>query len=353
MMNGHHDSTNGHHDSLFPVTDEKKIIPVIDISALLRGDDELGCGHVTRALDEACRNHGFFYVTGHGVDPALIQRLNDLFIEFFQLPLEQKMKTVVDDKTDPLAGYIPLGAEVVRGSKRMREAYKFVTDVSATDERLGLQSGTVWSNNYPELPAELRPAVVEYRETCEKVAQIILEGLAVGLGLDKSIFRRNYTQRPGMYLFISSYPPHSSVAEILDESGWGVKEHTDTGLLTMIGQDNVGGLQLKTRDGEWIDATPLPGTFICNIGDMLEKLTGGVYRATPHRVKNLNSTSTRQSINFFVNPSASSVVRPPPKYEQLIAENRYKRWDGAHMDEFNGTWKEYVALKNQYSHYDI
>ena len=119
-------------------------------------------------------------------------------------------------------------------------------------------------------------------------------------------------------------------------------EHTDYGILTILLQDTVGGLQVKSPAG-WIAAPPLPGSFVCNIGDMLDRMTGGVYRSTPHRVLN-KSTSGRLSYPFFFDPSFDSEVRPIDS-KLIVAEDKLQRWDGASVHEFHGTYGDYLLEK--------
>jgi len=223
--------------------------------------------------------------------------------------------------------------------------YRFVTEVDEADPRFSGKFPTVGRNKYPDLPEELRPTVEEYMKTCESVGQIILQGMAVGLGLDANYFRRNYTEEPSLALQTGYYPPHSMTdsPDLFTEESWGVGEHCDYGLLTMIAQDDVGGLQIQTRCGKWIDAIPIPGTFICNIGDMLDKLTGGVYRSTLHRVKNLNSTASRLSAIFFLDPNPFSVIQPLPHC--ISEDNTHVRWDLLDLQEVSGTFGEYAKYK--------
>ena len=133
----------------------------------------------------------------------------------------------------------------------------------------------------------------------------MLAGVALSLGLDAGYFAAGYTADPTILFRIFHYPPSLPQA-----GGWGVGEHTDYGLLTLLAQDDAGGLQVRAPDG-WIDAPPIPGTLVCNIGDMLDRLTGGRYRSTPHRVRNL-SGHDRLSFPFFLDPGFADEVPPLP-----------------------------------------
>jgi isopenicillin N synthase-like dioxygenase len=121
-----------------------------------------------------------------------------------------------------------------------------------------------------------------------------------------------------------------------------VGEHTDYGLLTLLAQDDRGGLQVATPDG-WVDAPPVAGTFVCNIGDMLDRLTGGWYRSTPHRVRNV-SGRTRLSFPFFLDPGFADEVPPLPGRAAAGADGR-RRWDGQDLRAFTGTYGDYLLGK--------
>jgi len=139
---------------------------------------------------------------------------------------------------------------------------------------------------------------------------------------------------------IFHYPPTTRPAD--GEEAWGVGEHTDYGVLTILKQDDVGGLQVRTGSG-WIEAPPIPGSFVCNIGDMLERLTSGLYRSTPHRVLN-RAGRGRLSFPFFFDPGFEATVEPVVAPE--AAEGvRSERWDGASVHDFRGTYGDYVLAK--------
>lgn len=123
-------------------------------------------------------------------------------------------------------------------------------------------------------------------------------------------------------------------------STWSVGEHTDYGLLTMLRQDKIGGLQIKSG-GHWIDAPPIENSYVCNIGDMLERMTGGLFRSTPHRVRNRSSRG-RLSFPFFFDPNWDAEIRPIRTPETAQASTR---WDGENVFDFSGTYGEYILRK--------
>jgi isopenicillin N synthase-like dioxygenase len=167
----------------------------------------------------------------------------------------------------------------------------------------------------------------------ERSAQAIMGGVALGLSLPEGYFRDTYTARPTLLFRVFHYPASEP------QRGWGVGEHTDYGLLTLLAQDANGGLEVKTPRG-WIEAPPIPGALVCNIGDMLDRLTGGVYRSTPHRVLNRSGRS-RLSFPFFFDPAFDAETTPLPR----MAGGKVERWDGADLGAVSGTYGDYLLGK--------
>src|SRR5207245_1895511 len=118
------------------------------------------------------------------------------------------------------------------------------------------------------------------------------------------------TSDPTILFRIFHYPATANASPGGDAGSWGVREHTDYGLLTILLQDDTGGLQVRSRSG-WVDVPPSTDAFVCNLGDMLERMTGGDYLSTPHRVRNMSDRG-RLSFPFFFDPAWDAVVRPVP-----------------------------------------
>jgi isopenicillin N synthase-like dioxygenase len=169
------------------------------------------------------------------------------------------------------------------------------------------------------------------------VGQTVLRGVALSLGLDADYFAAGYTARPTVLFRVFRYP-----APPPGDRSWGVGEHTDYGLLTLLAQDVNGGLQVSTPAG-WIDAPPLEGTFVANIGDMLDRLTGGWYRSTPHRVRNASGRD-RLSFPFFLDPGFTAEIPPLPG-RAAVTESGRPRWDGQNLHAFTGTYGDYLLSK--------
>lgn len=167
-----------------------------------------------------------------------------------------------------------------------------------------------------------------------------MQAIALSLRLEASYFAERYTQDPLILFRIFHYPALSHQAA--SENVWSVGEHTDYGILTILRQDNSGGLQIKSRSN-WIDAPPIPGSLVCNIGDMLDRMTGGLYRSTPHRVRN-KSDRGRLSLPFFFDPSFDAEVRPIDPGMSLM-DDRDQRWDRTSVHQWSGTYGDYVLKK--------
>jgi isopenicillin N synthase-like dioxygenase len=306
-------------------------VPVIDVAGLVAGHDDPAVG---AALDRACRDMGFFYVSGHGVDDALQQRLDDAARAFFALPEATKGEISMASGGRAWRGWFPLGGELTAGRPDSKEGLYLGAELSTDDPRVATGTPLHGPNLFPAAVPELRAAVLEYLEALTALGQAVLRGMAVGLGLPAGWFHQHLTADPLVLFRIFRYPPTAP--------GWGVAEHTDYGLLTILRQDDGGGLQVRAPSG-WIDAPPLPGTFVCNLGDMLERLTGGRYRSTPHRVRNTGDRD-RLSFPFFLDPGWDAEVVPVPLPGEASAETQ-ARWDGEDVHSLSGTYGDYLWTK--------
>jgi isopenicillin N synthase-like dioxygenase len=179
--------------------------------------------------------------------------------------------------------------------------------------------------------------VLDYIDALTGLSQAVLRGVALSLDLDADYFATGYTASPTVLFRVFRYPAPGP-----GEVGWGVGEHTDYGLLTLLAQDANGGLQVRTPGG-WIDAPPLAGTFVANIGDMLDRLTGGWYRSTAHRVRNASGRD-RLSFPFFFDPDFTAEIPPLPGRAAVTAGGR-PRWDGQNLHAFTGTYGDYLLGK--------
>ena len=286
------------------------------------------------AIERACRDSGFFYVTGHGVPAGLIARMDAAAREFFALPDAVKLEIAMEHGGRAWRGFFPLGAELTSGRPDRKEGIYFGTEDPASIRPLHGR------NLFPSQVPQLRDAVLEYLDLMSASAQDVLRALAVSLNLDAEYFAAGYTRNPTILFRIFRYPPTPPDAGAED---WGVGEHTDYGLLTLLAQDAHGGLAVRASHG-WVEAPPLPGTFVCNIGDMLDRLTGGYYRSTPHRVRNVSGRE-RLSYPFFFDPDFDAEVPPLPEGARRASTGAPPRWDGQDLRAFTGTYGDYLMGK--------
>lgn len=311
-------------------------LPVIDVATLVGGRGP-SLPEVARAIESACRDSGFFYVTGHGVPAELLGRLDAASRAFFRLPEADKLDIAMERGGRAWRGYFPVGGELTSGRPDRKEGIYFGAELAEHDPRVRAGVPLHGRNLFPRQVPELRGAVLAYVDALAGVAQAVLRGVALSLGLDADYFALGYTARPTLLFRVFHYPPSPP-----GDEGWGVGEHTDYGLLTLLAQDDNGGLQVHTPRG-WVDAPPLPGAFVCNIGDMLDRLTGGWYRSTPHRVRNVSGRE-RLSFPFFFDPDFDAEVPPLPGRAATDASGQ-RRWDGQDLRAFEGTYGEYLLGK--------
>jgi len=311
-------------------------IPVVDLSTPSSASGETP--KVATAIHDACRGSGFFYVVGHGVEDDLQERLEARSREFFAQSLEAKMAIRMELGGRSWRGYFPLGQELTLGKPDQKEGIYFGAELGADHPRVAAGVPLHGPNLFPDLPS-FRDTVLEYLDALTQLGHRLMEAMALSLGLPVSYFDERYTRDPTVLFRIFHYPSIS--LSDASEALWSVGEHTDYGLLTILRQDEAGGLQIKSRDSGWIDAPPLPGAFVCNIGDMLDRMTGGYYRSTPHRVLN-ESGRERLSFPFFFDPGWEAEVRPIEVPGATVDE---ERWDGVSVHEFQGTYGEYLLAK--------
>lgn len=312
-------------------------LAVVDIGPLISKSS----GRRTAAdeIRRACRDCGFFYIAGHGVPEELQVRLERQSRAFFAQPLERKLAIRMALGGRAWRGYFPVGGELTRGKPDHKEGVYFGVELG--DDHPKVASGTPLHgrNLFPAGVPGFRETVLEYMDAMTRVGHRVMEGIALSLGLDDSYFRERYTNDPLVLFRIFNYPPTSAER---DDEAWGVGEHTDYGLLTLLRQDEIGGLEVKSPAG-WTPAPPRSGTFICNIGDMLDRMTGGFYRSTPHRVRN-PSGRARLSFPFFFDPDFDAEVRPVDPAAHVI-DDKAERWDRSSVHEFQGTYGDYILAK--------
>jgi isopenicillin N synthase-like dioxygenase len=315
------------------------VVPLVDISGLF-GDDSAERGRVVAEIDTACRYSGFFLITGHGVRPELIADLDRVSRQFFALPLEEKQAIAMANGGRAWRGWFPLGGELTNGKPDGKEGLYLGAELSPTDPRVVAGTALHGPNLFPTSIPELGPLVREWMTAMTNLGHVLMSAIGESLGVGPEWFQANLTADPVTLFRIFHYPPNWN-------DGWGVAEHTDYGLLTILLQDDCGGLQVRTP-GEggsiWHHVDPIPNTFVCNIGDMLERISGGRYKSTPHRVANVSGRQ-RLSFPFFFDPSWDARVTILPANDSGASTDSHDRWDGASVFDFEGTYGDYLTAK--------
>ena len=275
-------------------------LPVIDLAPLWSGEVET----VAARIHEAATTVGFFYVSDHGIAPATIDGAFAAARLFFDMP--DAIKQAVAIGTDQ-RGWMGPGMSRMAGSRAAdrKEVFFWGREVAANDPDYG--KPMVAPNRWPDdrVPC-LRAGIVPYYTDVCGLGAALMRAIAVALGGPPDAFAPHY-DRPLARGQIVHYPPAGKGDD--DAGRYGVAPHTDFGVLTLLLQDDSGGLQVRHRDGTWIDAPPLPGTLVCNIGDLLQRWSNDRFVSTVHRVVN-RSAGARLSIPVFYDPRTDAVVDP-------------------------------------------
>jgi len=313
-------------------------IPIINISALVSGSEERH--EVAAKIGQACRDWGFFYIIGHGVDEPLQRRMEKVSQQFFAQDLETKLEMAMSRGGRAWRGYFPVGGELTSGKPDLKEGIYFGAELQDDHPLVKMGTPMHGPNLFPPNMPQFREIVLDYMAAMTRLGHSLMAGIALSLGLEESYFADRYTSDPLILFRIFNYPAPS--LNIETESSLGVGENTDYGLLTILKQDMSGGLEVR-RKSDWVTAPPIDNSFVCNIGDMLDRMTGGRYLSTPHRVRNL-AGHNRLSFAFFFDPNFNAEVRPI-KIGAEVNENKEQRWDHASVHEFRGTYGDYLLIK--------
>lgn len=296
-------------------------------------------GDPAPAIDDACRRVGFFVVRDHGADLDALADLDRHARAFFARPVEEKAAVAMPTGGRAWRGWFPAGGELTSGVPDGKEGYYFGADHGPDHPRVVEGVPLHGANRYLPEDDTLRSAVDAWMAEATAVGQRVLEAMAVGLGLAPSWFAEHLTADPTVLFRIFRYPPPGEVPD----AGWGVAEHTDYGLLTILATDGTPGLQVRTPDG-WADVPDVSGGLVVNLGDMLERLTAGRYRSTPHRVVPPTG-GDRLSFPLFLDPGWDVEVTAIPGIEGGRGWTAAERWDGTPVVDGRGRYGDYLVGK--------
>ncbi|ENU1215026.1 isopenicillin N synthase family oxygenase [Pseudomonas aeruginosa] len=301
-----------------------KFIPVIDLTGSF-SEDFADKKAVAWEIHKACRETGFFYIKNHGIPEGMIQTQLECARQFFSLPQEDKIKLNVAHSPS-MRGYEPMAIQALDDGSRPDFKEGFMAGID------GLQAYTTNGefnslNQWPKSNPEIRVQVEAYIQAMTGLGKHLLGMLALSLELPEGYFSDGL-DNPMITTRLLHYPPQPRVG---DGNQIGAGAHTDWGMITMLLQDDVGGLEVRNADGEWIRAPHIPNTFIINLGDMVPVLTRGIYRSNMHRVLNLNPERHRYSVPTFFDPSYHYRIKPLTHFEGAQEFSQEERTVGEHI----------------------
>ncbi len=314
---------------------ESTEIPVLDASPLSRGAPE----EMAEAFAKAYGETGFAYIVNHGVSEALVERVFAASAAFHGLPRDQKMAVALDANH---RGFIPINTSTDVNSKladvkRPNQSESFMMMREDDPDAPDVQAGAYLAgpNQWPDLEG-FREDVTAYHDALTDLGRRLMEVAALSVGADPAGVSPAF-ERPTTWLRLLYYPPTDPAEGDL----YGSAPHTDFGCLTILAQDHIGGLQVQTPAGVWIDAPKLPGAFVVNVGDMLHRWSNGRLLSTPHRVINASGKS-RYSCPFFFDPNVATTIAPlascidagrPAQFEPLVFGDFLRAELGASYDQ--------------------
>ncbi|XP_045833023.1 jasmonate-induced oxygenase 2-like isoform X1 [Trifolium pratense] len=326
-------------------------IPVINLSPIIDNtiQDSSAIESLVKEIASACKEWGFFQVTNHGVPLNLRLRIEEASKVFFAQSLEEKRKLTIDDIGFP-------GYQDTEHTKNVRD-WKEVFDFLSKDPTLiPLNSDehddrvTRWTNPSPQYPPHFKVIIEEYIKEMEKVGFKLLELIALSLGVEAKRFEEFFIKNQTSFLRLNHYPPCPYPHLAL-----GVGPHKDSGVLTILAQDEVGGLQVKRKtDQQWILVKPTPDAYIINVGDIIQIWSNDAYESVEHRAM-VNTEKGRFSIPFFFNPGHDTEVKP---LEELINEqnpSKYRpyKWGKFLIHRKDSNFKKQDVENLQIYHYKL
>ena len=276
-------------------------IPKIDISEI---EEKEFSRTLLQDFFSAYNKYGFGYIINHGIEKTLIEQLFQVSKQFHSQPLSEKMRVALDHNH---RGYIAINTSTDVNSKladvkkpNQSESFMMMREDKSELPDVYLSGPNQW----PKLE-NFKEVLDKYTFNMTKLGRNLMRLALLSSGVrDLSVMQS--LDRPTIWLRLLHYPP---ISKNSPSDLYGSAPHTDFGCLTILAQDEIGGLQVQTREGEWIDVPKLEGSFVVNVGDMLSRYTNGLLRSTPHRVIN-KSGKERFSCPFFFDPHTNAVVQP-------------------------------------------
>ena len=310
-------------------------IPVIDLTGSY-SDDLAAKKAVAWEVHKASRETGFFYISNHGVPQELLDKQLACAKQFFELPHDEKVALDVANSPS-MRGYEPMSSQTLDDGSRPDLKEGFMAGID------GAQAYTTngefdSKNQWPASYAGMKEQTESYIKAMTALGKHLLGVLAMSLELPEDYFADGL-DHPMLTTRLLHYPPQSGVGQ---GNQIGAGAHTDWGMLTMLLQDDVGGLEVRNADGEWVRAPHIPGTFVINLGDMVPVLTKGLYNSNMHRVLNTAPNRHRYSVPTFFDPSYHYKIKPLEHFEGDTSFPQGERTVGEHIADMYA--KTYGAL---------
>ncbi len=272
-------------------------IPVVDITELGNG---LNARKVAAALHAASQNLGFIYIKGHGIPPSIIESARDSAYQFFRASETQKSSVRISRCH---RGYLAQGGARMQDDSKTDLKESFIWGGQHEDEPVPGDHPLRGANQWPAFLPTLKDHARSYFDHAHEVARQLMRGFALGLDLPDNFFLQTCV-RP---LSRASFVYYPAQPYTCGDEQFGVAPHTDFGVLTVLCQDHVGGLQVQHANGDWIHAPPVADTLVVNVGDLLRRWTDGAYKSTPHRVVN-SSGAERLSLVLAFDPDPDTMI---------------------------------------------
>lgn len=334
------------HDSYVNTTDQ---IPVIDLQVLQHpAPDPTTLETLVREIGRACENWGFFQVINHGISSSLINKLKEEAESFFALPLEEKRQ--VKRTRDNVLGYND--AELTKNVRDWKEVFDIAVrgvlelPVELEGGETEIQSD---ENKWPTSLPGLRDACEEYIAAAQELAFSLLRLMSQSLGLQPCYFDEYFKSAGTSFLRLNHYPVCPAPGLAL-----GVSRHKDGGGLTILLQDEVGGLEVRRKDGEWIGVKPDPAAIVINVGDLIQVWSNDKYQSVEHRVV-VNENKDRYSFPLFFNPVHMVDVSPIPELTDAQHPPRYTpiNWGKYYKSRKDSNFKNLGVENRQIYHYAL
>lgn len=319
-----------------------KSLPILDMSLLQKGEKSIK--EFQEQLRNATHKIGFFYLVGHGIPTEVLQEVFEQSRQFFSLPLEEKLKIEMIHSPQ-FRGYNRIGNELTQGQIDYREQIDIAQENENTYQDgmpnyLKLEGPNQWPSSLPKF----QEVFTDWMNRCHNIGMQLVQAWAESLGAPADFFDSAFENKPAHLLKLVKYPGK-------EDRGQGVGAHKDPGVLTLLMiEPDKAGLQVEYQD-QWIDAEPVSGAFVVNIGELMEYATNGYLKATMHKVVSPPEGENRLSIPFFFNPALDSSLSPIK-----LAPKFAKHATGVTNDPENvisGTFGENLLKARLRSHPDV